>query len=313
MTSGETRSVSEFFGLETERDTDTASAQVISYNLSFFRFVCGRLRLVQLLALNALLVVGTCAIVAKYDSIKACNKDLEAQNYGAMDWDTSSCTLSYFSNGFHVMHVLACIFFSLIVLNGQRYGTKPEVYPMPKSVFVQWTLFSILLPLSITALAGFEILSHGKGAKMTVYPSMRAANWTSAIFFCIFGFGGFYEMNYRHILLSTCALATHFFVTSALSFSGVQVYPNFFYKFHSLPHVAFSLLLIHITVHLFWVVFQRYKIRAMIDSVWIKRDDVTGASNTIFGLRTDPEQLAGKDAVPMQRDAQASEVHVVGM
>lgn len=263
------------FGLETnyiELKNGEATEYYLSFHLALFRFAClpkGRIRPVMFLAAVATFVIAVCTIVAKYDTIKGCEQDTLASIAGERDEGSSSCVVSYIFNGFHFMHFISLIFFMLVVLNGYCYGESELRRDLPKSIILQWVLFIILLPLSITSLAGFEILSHAKDKSMTVFPSMRAANSTCMLFLNLFGLMGYCEIKGRHIILSTTVLLIHFLVMTIMDFAGIQVYPNFFYTAHRLDEVAVALVVLHVILHCTWFVIQRYKIRAILGSIWL--------------------------------------------
>lgn len=265
------------FGLDLSRGSPVQ--EELSFNLVLFRFMCltrARVFPVVAAAVIAAINVSVSSMSAKIDTMRGCELDTSAVSRGEMNISDSSCVVSYLFNGFHFMHIATLLFFVLVIFNGVHYAsTDIRGETAPRSLVLQWLLFIVLLPLTTTTLAGFELLSHAGDNSMRSFLSMRVANSICMVSLSVFGFMGFCEIRGGHILLSTCVLLLHYFAMSMLHFAGVQVYPNFFYAYHDVRTVALALLALHVLLHCVWYVIQRYKIRAALGSVWLPVEATT--------------------------------------
>ncbi len=99
-------------------------------------------------------------------------------------------------------------------------GNTNIIEPLPKMIYIQWALYTTMLPLSYVAL----IFANWNGYMAS--PAQRGTKWMNMIIMSFFVLWGCYETRWRHLILSV----SFFWLHLIFIFIYANVYDTFPYR-----------------------------------------------------------------------------------
>lgn len=255
------------FGFDMEtRDTQ----EVLHVHLSFFRFCCLPYGLTfytfsSAVCLVILASIGFATVSEFFLTCETIDKESTMNNGTSQEAIDFACGF-LFTEGTFLCGVLTTTFFFLNVLTSVTYRRREfnTAESVPGIVYVQWMLYTVLLPCTLVSAAAFDMWL--KPTRGTI-PAYYGFTVTSALFMVMWAMFGIYEMNLRHVLFSNFILSAYIAVIGLLNLAGIKVYPMLDRR-DNVGAEVFGLAVFGVVIHLVFIALQKYKIHVRFNSLW---------------------------------------------
>ena len=255
------------FGFDMEtRDTQ----EVLHVHLSFFRFCCLPYGLTFYTFSSAVcfVIMGAIGLATVSEFLIKCEaleKESAMSNGTSIEYSDFACSF-LFTEGTFLCGALTTLFFFLNVLTSVMYRRREfnVAESVPGIVYVQWMLYTALLPNTLVSAAAFD--TWLKPTRGTI-PAYYGFTVTAALFMVMWAIFGIYEMNLRHVLFSNFILTAYIVVIGLLNLAGIKVYPMLDRR-DNVGAEVFGLTAFGVVIHLVFIALQKYKVHVRFNSLW---------------------------------------------